>query len=62
MLARDGTIGPPGETEAPAAPAAPAAAPASGKEREGCHRLPRGVRGGSAESLRPVLGEGRLRG
>lgn len=59
MLARDGTIGPPGETEAPAAPAA---APTSGKEREGCHRLPRGVRGGSAESLRPVLGEGRLRG
>lgn len=59
MLARGGTKGPPGEAEDAAAPTA---SPSSGEEREGSHRLPRGVRGGSAESLRPVLGQGRLRG
>lgn len=53
MLARAGTIGPPRGAEATAAPAA---TPGSGEEREGGHRLPRRVRGGSAESLRPVLG------
>lgn len=59
MLAGDGTIGPPRGTEAPAAPAG---ASSSGDQREGSHGLPRGVRRGSAESLRPVLGQGRLRG
>lgn len=59
MLARGGTKGPPREAEATAAPTAN---PSSGEEWEGRHRLPRGVWGGSAESLRPVLGQGRLRG
>lgn len=59
MLAGDGTIGPPRGTEAPAAPASAAS---SGDEREGRHGLPRGVRRGSAESLRPVLGQGGLGG
>lgn len=53
MLAGDSTIGSPRGTEAPAAPTA---APSSGEEREGSHGLPRGVWGGSAESLRPILG------